>query len=116
VVISQGDVYWVDLGEPRGSELGYRHPFVVIQNNAFNLSKISTVVVCALSSNLKLSNAPGNVTLKRGEANLTKSSIVNISQIMTVNKVELGPRIGQLSKKRLEEVIAGFQVLLKPRL
>lgn len=116
MVINQGDLYWVDLGEPRGSEPGYRHPFVVIQNDAFNKSKISTAVVCALSSNVKLAQAPGNVLLKKGEANLPKASVVNISQVMTVNKDELGIKIGQLSKKRMEEIIEGFQFLLKPRI
>lgn len=116
MVINQGDLYWVDLGEPRGSEPGYRHPFVVIQNDAFNKSKISTAVVCALSSNVKLAQAPGNVLLKKGEANLPKASVVNISQVMTVNKDELGTKIGQLSKKRMEEIIEGFQFLLKPRI
>lgn len=116
MVINQGDIYWIDLGEPRGSEPGYRHPFVVIQNDAFNKSKINTVVVCALSSNTKLSSAPGNVQLKKGEGNLSKSSVVNISQVMTVNKDELGTKIGQLSKKRVEEVVGGFEFLLTPRI
>jgi mRNA interferase MazF len=84
MVISQGDIYWLDLDEPEGSEPGYRHPFVVIQNDAFNKSKINTAVVCALTSNLKLASAPGNVLLKKGEANLPKSSVVNISQVTKV--------------------------------
>jgi mRNA interferase MazF len=116
MVITQGDLFWVELGEPRGSEPSYRHPFVVIQNDAFNKSKINTVVVCALSSNLKLAKAPGNVLLKKGEANLSKASVVNISQVMTINKDELEAKIGQLSKKRIEEIIDGFQFLLKPRI
>jgi mRNA interferase MazF len=116
MVITQGDLFWVELGEPRGSEPGYRHPFVVVQNDAFNKSKINTVVVCALSSNLKLAQAPGNVLLKKSEANLPKASVVNISQVMTINKDELGTKIGQLSKKRMEEIIDGFQFLLKPRI
>lgn len=116
MVIAQGDLFWINLGEPRGSEPGYRHPFVVIQNDAFNKSKINTVVVCALSSNLKLAQAPGNVLLKKGEANLSKASVVNISQVMTINKDELETKIGQLSKKRMEEIIDGFQFLLKSRI
>ena len=116
MVINQGDLYWVDLGEPIGSEPGFRRPFVIVQNDAFNRSKINTVVVCALSTNLKLSQAPGNVLLKKGEANLPKASVVNISQVMTLDKEDLGTKIGQLSKKRMEEVIGGFQFLLKPRI
>jgi mRNA interferase MazF len=116
MVINQGDLYWVDLGEPSGSAPGFRRPFVVIQNDAFNRSKINTVVVCALSSNLKLSQAPGNVLLKKGEASLPKASVVNISQVMTLDKEDLGSKIGQMSKKRMEEIIDGFQILLKPRI
>ena len=85
MVIQQGDVYWVDLGDPVGSAPGFLHPHVVIQNNEFNRSS-STVVVCALTSNLKRASAPGNVLLEPGEANLPKQSIVNISQIFTVDK------------------------------
>jgi mRNA interferase MazF len=116
MVISQGDIYWLDLDEPKGSEPGYRHPFVAIQNDAFNKSKIGTVVVCALTSNLKLASAPGNVFLKKGEANLPKSSVVNISQILTVDKSDLTEKIGQLSKKRVEEIVSGIEFLLKPRI
>ena len=86
MVIQQGDIYWVDLDEPIGSSPGFRHPHVVIQNNEFNRSKIRTVVVCALTSNLKRASAPGNVLLEPGEANLPKQSVVNISQVFTVDK------------------------------
>ena len=67
MIIVQGDIYWVELGVPKGSEPGFCHPFVVIQNNVFNASRINTVVVCALTTNLKRSQAPGNVTLDKGE-------------------------------------------------
>jgi mRNA interferase MazF len=116
MVISQGDIFWIDLVAPKGSEPGYRHPYVVIQNDAFNKSKISTVVLCALTSNQKLASAPGNVLLSKGEANLPKSSVVNISQVVTVDKSDLKEKIGQLTKKRVEEIVAGFEFLLKPRL
>src|SRR4051812_22335059 len=114
MVIAQGDIYWLDLDEPLGSEPGYRHPFVVIQNDAFNRSRIGTVVVCALTSNLKLAAAPGNVLLNKKEGNLSKASVANISQVMTVDKIELGEKIGQLSRKRIEEIVAGFELLIKP--
>ena len=86
MVIKQGDIYWVDLDEPLGSEPGYLHPHVVVQNNVFNQSRINTVVVCVLTSNLKRAKVHGNVLLERGEANLPKKSIVNISQLYTVDK------------------------------
>jgi len=72
MVINQGDVFWIEFNEPSGSEPGYRHPHVVIQNNLFNRSRVNTVLVCTLTSNLKRSDAPGNVTLNKGEANLPK--------------------------------------------
>jgi mRNA interferase MazF len=114
MVINQGDVFWIDLGEPSGSAPGYRHPHVVIQNNIFNRSRINTVVVCALTSNLRRAEAPGNILLEPGEANLTKPSVVNISQIFTVDKSNLIDRIGTLSTARIHEILDGVNLLLAP--
>ena len=114
MVINQGDVFWIKLKEPIGSEPGYRHPHVVIQNNLFNRSRINTVVVCVLTSNLKRSKAPGNVLLNKGEANLPKKSVINISQIFTVNKSLLSERIGSLSKSRFLQVLEGIKILTEP--
>ena len=114
MVINQGDVFWINLKEPTGSEPGYRHPHVVIQNNIFNRSRINTVVVCALTSNLKRSKAPGDVLLNKGEANLPKKSIINISQIFTVNKSLLSEKIGSLSKERFLQVLEGIKILTEP--
>ena len=115
MVIKQGEIYWVDLGTPHGSEPGYRHPHVVIQNNLFNASRLNTVTVCSLTSNLKRGLSPGNVTLKKGEANLPKKSVVNITQIYTVNKTDLTEKIGQVSPERLREILSGVQLFLEPR-
>jgi mRNA interferase MazF len=115
MVIRQGDIFWINLKEPSGSEPGYRHPHVVIQNNLFNRSRINTVVVCALTSNLKRAQAPGNVLLNKGEANLPQKSVINISQIFTVNKSDLADKIGSLSNKRLLQVIEGINLLTEPR-
>ncbi len=113
--IKQGDIYWIDFGIPEGSEPGYRHPHVVIQNNVFNASKINTAVVCALTSNLKWTKSPGNVLLKKGEANLPKDSVVNISQIETVDKTFLAEKIGSLSPSRIKQIIEGVKLLTEPR-
>ena len=113
--IKQGEIYWVDLGEPGGSEPGYRHPHIVIQNNIFNLSNISTVVVCSLTTNLIRAEAPGNVVLDKGEAKLPQKSVVNISQIYTVNKNDLTEKIGQVSEKRMREILEGLKLLMEPR-
>ena len=115
MVINQGDVYWVDLGEPSGSGPGYRHPHVVIQNNVFNRSRINTVVLCVLTSNLKRAEAPGNVLLEKGEANLPKQGVVNVSQIFTVDKGDLVERIGTLSRKRVRQILDGVGLVLEPR-
>jgi mRNA interferase MazF len=115
MVIHQGDIYWIDLDEPSGSEPGYSHPHVVVQNNVFNASKISTVVVCALTSNIKRAQAPGNVLLEQGEGNLPKQSVVLISQIFTVDKSQLGELIGALSENRVRQIIDGIHLLTEPR-
>ena len=115
MVINQGEIFWVELKEPSGSEPGYRHPHVVIQNNLFNRSRINTVVVCALTTNLKRAKAPGNVPLNKGEANLPKKSVVNISQIFTVNKSDLSEKIGVLSRERFNQVLEGIKLLTEPR-
>jgi len=115
LTIKQGDIYWINLVAPKGSEPGYRHPHVVIQNNIFNLSRINTIVVCALTSNLKRAAAPGNVLLKKGEGNLPKDSVVNISQVITVNKSDLTEKIGSLSPAKLKEIIEGVTLLIEPR-
>jgi len=115
MVIKQGEIYWVDLGEPSGSEPGYRHPHIVVQNNLFNLSNINTVVVCSLTSNLKRGVSPGNIILKKGEANLPKKSVVNITQIYTVNKTDLVERIGMVTKNRILEILQGIKLLIEPR-
>ena len=115
MVIKQGEIFWVDLVEPKGSEPGYRHPHIVIQNNLFNASLINTIVVCSLTSNLSRAKAPGNVLLNKGEANLPKKSVVNISQIFTVNKADLVEKIGQVSDKRKTEILDGIKLLTEPR-
>ena len=115
MAINQGDIYWVELEEPKGSDPGYKHPHVVIQNNAFNFSNINTVVLCALTTNLKRASCPGNTLLKKKEAGLPKKSVVNITQITTVNKSDLKEKIGQLSKSRVKEIIEGLEILFKPK-
>ena len=115
MVINQGDVFWVNLGEPAGSGPGYRHPHVVIQNNVFNRSRINTVVVCVLTSNLKRAQTPGNVLLEKGEANLPQRSVVNVSQIFTVDKRDLVEKIGTLSRQRVRQILDGIRLLTEPR-
>ncbi len=111
----QGDIFWLDLGDPAGSGPGYRHPYVVVQNNVFNASPIATAVVCALTSNLKRAAAPGNVLLRQGEASLPQQSVVNVSQLFIVDKSRLGRRIGAVSADRLRAILDGIALVLEPR-
>jgi mRNA interferase MazF len=115
MVINQGDIYWIELEEPKGSEPGYSHPHVVIQNNVFNASKINTVIVCVLTSNLKRAQAPGNVLLEKGEGNSPKQSVVLVSQIFTVDKAQLGEFIGTLSEQRVKQILEGIYLMTEIR-
>ncbi len=110
--IRQGDVYWVDFGPPDGSAPGGRRPCVVVQNDLFNRSRIATSVVCVITSNVGLGGAPGNVLLRKGEANLPKPSVVNVSQLGTVDKSELVEKIGRLNAPSIEKICDGLQLLL----
>ena len=111
MVVNQGDIYWVALKEQSGLEPGYTHPHVVIQDNVINRSRIKTVVVCALTTNSKRANAPGNVLLEAGEANLPRQSIVVVSQVSTVDKAQLGGYIGSLTEQRINQILAGMRFL-----
>jgi len=111
MAVNQGDIYWILLEAPDGSEPGYIHPHVVIQDNILNHSRINSVVVCALTTNIKRAKAPGNVLLEAGEANLPKQSIVVVSQISTVEKTQLGEYIGSLDERRVNQILAGIRFL-----
>ncbi len=114
-MINQGDIYWIELDEPEGSEPGYRHPHVVVQNNLFNRSNIKTILVCPLTTNLKRASAPGNVLLDKKESNLPKQSAVNVSQVFTVDKTQLDEYVGTLTPKRMAEVLKGIKLVIDPR-
>ncbi len=107
--IHRGDVFWTAPDDARGSTPGYAHPHVVVQDDVFNHSRITTVVVCALTSNLHKASEPGNVLLEAGEANLPRQSVVVVSQISSVDKGRLGERIGTLSAARVEQILAGLR-------
>nr|WP_257460986.1 type II toxin-antitoxin system PemK/MazF family toxin [Archangium lipolyticum] len=107
--INRGDVFWMAPDDSRGPVPSYSHPHVVVQDDVFNHSRITTVVVCALTSNLHRANEPGNVLLEVGEGNLPRQSVVVVSQISSVDKARLGERIGSLSDTRVDQILAGLR-------
>lgn len=109
--IRRGDIHWVAPDGTEGSIPGHPHPHVVVQDDVFNDSRIHSVVVCALSTNLKRLSEPGNVLLDPGEAGLEKRSIVIASQVSAIAKDRLGERIGTLAPERVDQVIAGLRFL-----
>ena len=112
MVISQGEIWWADLGMPRGSEPGFRRPVVVVQADAFNRSRIATVVCVPLTSNLAWADAPGNVPLSAATTGLSKDSVANVSQLITLDRTALDQRVRKLSIAKLELIIAGINVVL----
>ena len=110
-MIAQGEVWWADLPEPIGSEPGYRRPVVVVQNDAFNRSQISTVICVAVTTNMRVAEAPGNVLLPLRTSGLDRESVVNVSQILTLDKGDLIKRIGKLPKSMLQAVFYGIDVV-----
>ena len=111
-MIRRGEIWWASLPEPVGSEPGYRRPVLVIQTNEFNESGLRTVIVLAMTSNLRLAGAPGNVLCRSRDTGLTKESVINVSQAATVNKTRLTQRIGILPSTLMQEVEAGLRLVL----
>jgi mRNA interferase MazF len=109
VEIRRGDIFWVEPDESRGAVPGIPHPLVVVQEDVFNRSRIGTVVVCALTSNLNRASEPGNVLLDPGEANLLRQSVVVVAQVSSIRKTQLGELIGTLSEARVEQILAGLR-------
>ncbi|MCG8557761.1 MAG: type II toxin-antitoxin system PemK/MazF family toxin [Proteobacteria bacterium] len=112
MVVNQGEVWWADLGEPAGSEPGFRRPVLVVQCDAFNRSRIATIVCVSLTSNLKWADAPGNALLGTRATGLPKQSVANVSQVFTLDRQALVERAGRLPESKLELVLAGIDVVL----
>lgn len=113
--MKRGEIWWASLPEPAGSAPGYRRPVLVIQADAFNRSLISTVLVAVVTTNLRLAAAPGNVTLTKRQSGLPKESVVNVSQVLTVDRSDLTERVGRLPPTKLREVESGLLSILDLR-
>jgi mRNA interferase MazF len=110
--MKRGEVWWASLPEPTGSGPGFRRPVVIVQSNPFNESRISTVVVAVVTSNLALAGAPGNVRIGKSDSGLPKASVVNVSQLLTLDRGLLTDRIKPLPSKVLGQVNEGLQLVL----
>lgn len=111
-MIQRGEVWWVDLGEPAGSEPGFRRPLLIVQHDAFNRSRIATTIAVVLTSNLRLLDAPGNVLVPKRESGLPKDSVANVSQVVTVDRTDLTERAGKVTGEILDVVAAGLRLVL----
>ena len=112
MVVSQGDVWWADLGDPTGSAPGFRRPVIVVQCDAVNRSRIATVVCVPLTSNVKWADAPGNVLLRAGVTGLPKDSVANVSLVVALDRDQLTERVGKLPPRHLTAVVNGIDVIL----
>lgn len=110
--LARGDVWWADLPDPHGSEPGYRRPLLVVQNDAFNRSRLRTVIAVVLTGNVRLLEAPGNVLVPARTSGLPRDSVVNVSQVVTVDRDALTDRAGRVPSGVLEQVSAGLRLAL----
>lgn len=108
----RGEIWWASLGEPEGSEPGFRRPVVIISSNEFNLSQINTVTVATVTSNLRLAEAPGNFKLAQKASGLKRDSVVNVSQVVTLDKMLLTELIGKLDGKHINLLNNGLRLAL----
>jgi len=110
--MKRGEIWWAALPMPRASEPGYRRPVLIVQSDGFNQSAIRTVIAAAITSNLRLAGAPGNVMLRRHESHLAKDSVINVSQLVTLSKEFLVDRVGRIPPERIREVEGGLRLVL----
>lgn len=111
-MIQRGSLWWADLGAPRGSEPGFRRPVVVVSTDAFNRSRIATVLCVIVTSNTALARAPGNVLLPAGTGGLREDSVANVSQVVTLDKAALDERVGRLDDRTAERLDSGLRRVL----
>ncbi len=111
-MIERGEIWWASLPDPRGAEPGFRRPVLVVQNNAFNRSRIQTVLAVVMTSNLRLVEAPGNVLMPKKLSGLPRDSVANVSQLITVDRDFLTERVGKLPGPAIREVNTGLRLVL----
>ena len=112
MVVERREIWWAELGAPRGSEPGVRRPVLVVQADAFNRSRIGTIVAVAITSNLRLLDAPGNVLLREKASGLSRESVANVTQIVTLDRAFLVERVGRVPPRTMAEIDAGLRLVL----
>jgi mRNA interferase MazF len=110
--VVRGEIWWADLRVPIGSEPGFRRPVVIIQSDAFNRSGIPTLIVASMTSNIRLADAPGNVVVPKAASGLPSDSVVNVSQLVTVNRSQLSDRERKLSPSFMNAIDRGLRLVL----
>ena len=110
--VRQGDVVWLDFGEPTGSEAGYRRPAIVVQSNEFNVSRIGTIICIPLTTNLRIANVPGNLLLRKSETGLDQDSVANVAQIGAQDRSRIGEWVGSISDRHLQLLFRGVDLVL----
>lgn len=111
-MVARGELWWVDFGEPVGSAPGYRRPAVIISSNQFNRSRIGTLILAAVTSNLRLAEMPGNVALPTEETELSKPSVVNVTQLLTADRQLLDGLIGKVPGPQMRAIDEGLRLAL----
>ena len=112
MVIQRGEVYWVDLGNPKGSRPAKRRPVLIVSDDFYNSSRLATIVAVTLTTTLRLGDLPGNVRVAKGEAGMTRESVANVTALVTLDKSELGRRTGRVRPPTLERVDEGLRTVL----
>jgi mRNA interferase MazF len=110
--MKRGEIWWASLQKPIGSEPGYRRPVLIIQADAFNRSRINTVIAAVITSNLRLAQAPGNVRLSKRASGLKKESVLNVTQLITLDKSFLSEQAGRITSSKQREVDEGLRLVL----
>ena len=112
MTIERGEIYRANLPEPKGSSPGFRRPLLVVQSNDFNRARLGTIVGAVITTNLRLAEMPGNVLLKKSQSDLPQDSVVNVTQIVTIDKAELLEYVGAISERKMEQVERGLRLVL----
>jgi mRNA interferase MazF len=110
--MTRGEIWWAELGIPYGSEIGYTRPVLIVQDDAFNASKIRTIVVLPLTTNLRLLDAPGNVLIQKKESKLTEDSVLIAAQLYALDKTRLTEKIAKVQKETMQKIETGMKLVL----